>query len=140
MKWNVYYYDINRNKVTTYDIFKHGSFVKYFKETAKECKGNKECFEKRIKSELFYYYGSRSEWELIIEITENNHILLTPWCGCRNPEEVRIDVTDDKSFDWRGFAEHHISKQIFKNEAKIDVYDQVMFNWDEFLDYVLKNI
>lgn len=140
MKWNVYYYDINQNKITTYNVFDHYYFIKYFKEILKECKGDKECFADRIKSELRYYFWSRSEWELIIEITENNRILLIPWCGCRNPQDVKIDVTEDTSFDWRSFAEYHIGRQIFDNNAKIDVYNQIMFNWDAFLEYVLENI
>lgn len=139
MEWNVYYYNINYQKIESFNIFKHWSFFEYIKQASKECR-DKDEFAKRLKSELFYYYGSKSEWEMVIEITEDNRIFLNPWCGCRNPEEVRIDVTDDVNFDWRTFAEHHINKQIYKNEAKIDVYDQIANNWEVFLDYVWQNI
>ena len=36
-------------------------------------------------------------------------------------------MTDDESFDWVGFADKYIGKQIFLNKAKIDVYDQIMY-------------
>lgn len=136
LKWDVYYYDVNKNKIEALNILKqHGSFNEYIKKEFKKCK-TKEEFAETLRRELMYYFWSKAEWELIIEITEDNRILLIPWCGCRNPEEVKIDVTDDANFDWRGFAEKHIKRQIYKNKAKIDVYDQVNYMWDDFLELV----
>jgi hypothetical protein len=136
LEWNVFYHDINRDKITTLNILKqHGSFNEYIKKAFKKCK-TKDEFAEVLRRELMYYFWSKCEWELIIEITEDNCIILSPWCGRRNPEETKIDVTDDTSFDWKGFAEKHIKKQIYKNRAKIDVYDQVDYMWDDFLDYV----
>ena len=83
-----------------------------------------------------YRFWSKAEWELIIECIEDSRVILRPWCGCYNPDEVKIDVTDDTSFDWQGFAAKHIKKQIFKNKAKIDVWDQIEYRWDEFVEYV----
>lgn len=135
LEWNVFYYDINRNKIATYNIFRHGKFNKYVEE-AFEISKTKEEFAKILKRELMYYFWSKAEWELVIKLDEDNHIFLIPWCGCRNPEEVKIDVTNDRSFDWRGFAKKNIERQIYKNEAKIDVYDQIEYVWDNFLEYV----
>lgn len=135
LEWNVFYYDINRNKITTYNIFRHGRFNKYVEE-AFEISKTKEEFAKILRRELMYYFWSKAEWELVIKLDEDNHIFLIPWCGCRNPEEVKIDVTNDTSFDWSGFAKKNIERQIYKNEAKIDVYDQIEYVWDNFLEYV----
>lgn len=135
LEWNVFYYDINRNKITTYNIFRYGRFNKYV-EKAFETSKTKEEFAKILRRELMYYFWSKAEWELVIELDEDNHIFLIPWCGCRNPEEVKIDVTNDTSFDWSGFAKKNIERQIYKNEAKIDVYDQIEYVWDNFLEYV----
>lgn len=135
LEWNVFYYDINRNKITTYNIFRHGIFNKYIEKAFKTSK-TKEEFAKILKRELMYYFWSKAEWELVIKLDEDNHIFLIPWCGCRNPEEVKIDVTNDTSFDWSGFAKKNIERQIYKNEAKIDVYDQIEYVWDNFLEYV----
>ena len=84
---------------------------------------------------MMYYYWSKCEWELIIEIDDNNRIWLNPWVGCIEPENVRIDVTGREGFDWEGFAKEHINKQIYKNKAKIDVFDQLEWRWSEFIDY-----
>lgn len=137
LEWNVLYYDINRNKITTYNIFKHGRFDEYLKKAFKKFK-TKDEFAEILRRELQYYFWCKAEWELIIEITEGNRILLIPWCGCRNPEETKIDVTDDTTFDWRGFAELHISKQIYKNKAKIDVYSQLTYGdqLDRLVNYL----
>lgn len=135
LEWNVFYYDINRNKITTYNIFRHGIFNKYI-EKAFEISKTKEEFAKILRRELMYYFWSKAEWELVIELDEDNHIFLIPWCGCRNPEEIKIDVTNDTSFDWSDFAKKQIERQIYKNEAKIDVYDQIEYVWDNFLEYV----
>lgn len=135
LEWNVFYYDINRNKITTYNIFKHSGFNKYV-EKALETSKIKEEFAEILRRELMYYFWSKAEWELIIELTKDNHIFLIPWCGCRNPEEVKVDVTNDTSFDWSNFAKKQIERQIYKNEAKIDVYDQIEYVWDNFLEYV----
>ena len=135
LEWNVFYYDINKNKITTYNIFKHSGFNKYV-EKALETSKTKEEFAEILRRELRYYFWSKSEWELVIELNEDNHIFLIPWCWCRNSEEVKIDVTNDTSFDWSGFAKKQIERQIYKNEAKIDVYDQIEYVWDNFLEYV----
>ena len=137
MKWDVYYYDINRNKISTFNIFDHWSFREYTKKTAKKLK-TKEEFAEQIRRELQFYYWSKAEWELVVHI-EDNRIFLIPWCGCREPEKVKIDVTDDANFDWRGFAEKHTARQIYGNEAKIDVFDQVDYRWEEFVDYAWEN-
>ena len=99
MKWNVYYYNINRQKIESYNIFEHGSFAHYVKEAIKKYK-EKESFTEQLKRELQYYFWSKAEWEIII----------TPWCGNKSPDEI-----------------------------KIDVYDQVMLNWEIFVDYVWNN-
>lgn len=138
MEWIVYNFNINKQKIETYNIFKHWSFREEVEETTTKYK-TKEEFAKQLKRELRYYFWSKAEWELVIEITEDNRIFLNPWVGCREPDKVRIDVTDDTSFDWRGFAEKHTARQIYGNEAKIDVFDQVDYRWEEFVDYCWGN-
>ena len=135
MEWKVYCE--HNGKIQPYNIFNHGSFAEYVNKWLKECK-IREVFEERLKSELRYYFWSKCEWELIIEIAEDNRIILSPWIG--NKDKVFIDVTDDRSFDWRNFAEKHIRKYIYNdNKAKIDVFDQINYVWDDFVDYVWNN-
>lgn len=133
MEWNVYYFNINKQEITTFDIFKHCSSYEYSKKALKKCE-TKDEFAKVLRREMQYYFWCKCEWELIIEITEDNRILLSPWCGCRNSEDAKVDVTDDTNFDWRGFAEAHIRRQVNRSKAKIDVFSQVDYVWDEFVD------
>lgn len=133
LTWKVKNYLINENKIWDYDV------LAYREDQIKKLKKKwtiKEEFAKAMRSEMMWQYWSRCEYEVIIEIDDNGRVWLSPWVGCRNPEEVKIDVTDDKSFDWCAFAVSHIGKQIYKNKAKIDIFDQLQWQWDEFIDYV----
>lgn len=133
LSWLVTYYDCNADKIKYYDVLKYREdFVKKLK---KRC-STKEEFAEKMRREMMYYFWSKAECEVIIEINEDNRIWISPWCGCREPEKVRVDVTDRTDFDWKGFAKEHIGKQIFKNKAKIDVFDQLQWMWNQFIDYV----
>lgn len=131
LSWFVTYYDINADKIECYNILKHRE--DFIKKLKKKC-DTKEEFAEKLRREMMYRFWSKCEWELIIEIDDNNRIWLIPWVGCRNPENVRIDVTDKEDFDWKNFADKHIDKQIYQNKAKIDVFDQLEWRWDEFID------
>lgn len=135
MIWNVYNYNFNAHKIEKFNIFDHGGFAKYFGKHIRTIK-NKAEFAEAVRKELFYYYGSKAEWELVVKLTEDNRVFLYPWCGSRNPEGEKIEVTNEMNFDWLGFAKYHIDNQVYKSEAKIDVFDQVRFQFDEFVDYV----
>lgn len=132
MTWIVKNFDQNAQKIIDYDVLKYRE--NDIKKLKKKC-ATKEEFAEALRIEFMWQYWSRAEYELVIEIDKNDHIWLNPWCGCYNPEDVRIDVTDDESFDWKGFSEEHINKQIYKNKAKVSVYDQLVFKWDEFVSY-----
>ena len=138
LEWYVYNYNCNADKIEVFNIFRHGGFKEYFDKWIKECKTKEELVE-HLTSELRYYFWSKAEYELVIELTEDNRIFLNPWCGCREPEKVRIDITDDTSLNWKEFLEYHVSRQVYKNEAKIDIYDQVMFRFDDFMNYIWEN-
>lgn len=133
MEWFVYHYNINKHEIEAFNIFKHGSFAKYFGKHIRTIKDKAE-FAEAVRKELFYYYGGKTEWELVVKLTEDNRVFLYPWCGSRNPEGEKLEVTNEMNFDWLGFAKYHIDDQVYKSEAKIDVYNQVMFAWDKFID------
>lgn len=133
LTWKVKNYLIGTDKIWDYDV------LKYREDQIKQLKkkySTKEEFAEAMKRELRWKYWSRAEYEVIIEVDDNNRIWLSPWVGCADPESVKIDVTDDESFDWRGFANLHIGKQVYKNKAKVDVWDQISHKWPEFVDYV----
>lgn len=132
MSWLVKRFDMNCQVIYDYDVLKYREDD--IKKMKKKCV-TKEEFAEALKCEMMWRYWSRSEHELIIKITEDNRIFLSPWVGCREPEKVQIDVTDDDSFDWHGFSEYHLDKQIYDNKAKIDVWNQLKWVWDDFVDY-----
>lgn len=121
------------NQIENVDVLKYRE--NDIKKLKKKC-ATKADFAEELRKEFMWRFWSKAEHELIITKTENGRILLTPWCGCREPEKAAIDVTDDEQLDWSAFADYHIRKQIFETEAKIDVYDQIMFGdrFDKLVD------
>lgn len=120
----VKYYNCNANKIEDYDVLKRRESE--IKKLKKKCAG-KEDFANELRRELMWRFWSKAEWELVVTKTADGHIILSPWCGCSDPDACSIDVTSDKSFAWSDFADEHIKRQIFKNQAKIDVYDQIIY-------------
>lgn len=133
-KFNLFvkHYNCNEDKIEGYDVLKRRE--PEIKKLKKKC-ATKEKFAESLRREFMWRFWSKSEWELIITKNEDGSVILSPWCGCRDPESASIDVTDDNSFDWSGFADEHIKQQTFKSKAKIDVYDQIMYG-DRFSNLV----
>lgn len=95
MKWNVYYHDINRNKMEVFNVFNHSSFRKDVEKHLNECTGKEE-FAERLKRSLSYYFWCKAEWEIII----------SPWVGGRNTKEVKIDIYDQVMNNWEIFLDY----------------------------------
>lgn len=134
MKWLVKRFDCNKQEIVDYDVLE---YKKDFLNKLRKESRTKEDFSEKLKREMMYQYWSRAEHEIVVE-KRDDKIILSPWVGCRNPSEAEIDVTNDKSFNWKSFAEKHIGQQIFKDKAKIDIYDQLEWNWDNFVTYCWK--
>jgi hypothetical protein len=132
LSWKCKNFDCNRQVIEDYDVLKYRE--NEIKKLKKKC-ATKEEFAKKLRSELMYHFWSRAQYELIIELTEKGGVLLKPWCGCYDNQKATIDVTNDTTFDWKGFAEEHIGKQRYKNEAKVDIYDQLTYG-DQFEKFV----
>ena len=128
-------FNCTKQVIEDYDVLKYRE--DQIKKLKKTC-ATKEEFAEKLRIEFQSAYWSRAEYELIIELTEDGRVLLKPWVGCRDEENATIDVTDDTTFDWKGFAVEHISKQIYKNEAKIDVYSQLTYSdrFEKLVDYL----
>lgn len=129
--WNVKRYDCNANVIRDENILRY--MEDFIKKAKKKCADKKE-FAEVLRRELMYRFWSKSEHELIIEI-DIDRVILSPWCGCRELAKAAIDVTNDPNFDWRLFAEYHISRQRFSSKAKIDVWDQLNMRFNELIDY-----
>ena len=135
IKLLVKYYNCNANKIEEYDVLKRREFeIKKFK---KKC-ADKEDFANELRGEFMWRFWSKAEWELVVTKTTDGRVILSPWCGCPDPDDCSIDVTNDKSFDWSDFSDEHIKRQSFKNQAKMDVDDQIMYGdrFDKIVDEV----
>ena len=132
MKWTVKHYDYDIPAISDYDLF---PYFEEFLLKLKKQKLTREEFAKEIKSELVYLYWSKCEYEIFIEKENDGRIYLLPHCGGKEKDVAFLDVTDDTSFDWKGFAEMHIKMQIYGNKAKIDIWNQIEYRFDEFIDY-----
>lgn len=129
--WNVKRYDCNADIIRDYNVLKNIELdIKHFKKIC----DNKTEFSEALKREFRWRYWSKAEHELIIELV-GNRVILKPWCGCRDPINASIEVTDDPSFDWLGFAGRHVDRQLYSDKAKIDVWDQLQWKWDKLVDY-----
>ena len=95
MKWIVYYHDFNGQKMTTFNIFDHGGFTSDVAKSLKKFK-NKEDFAKQLRSDLFYYFGSKCEYEVII----------APWVGGRDTKEIKIDIYNQVMLNWDVFLDY----------------------------------
>lgn len=97
MKWNVFYYNANKQKIDMFNIFEHRSFLEYVEKAKKEYSNDKEKFAKRLKSELLYYFWAKAEWEVII----------APWVGGdRENDAVKIDVYEQVMSNWDVFVDY----------------------------------
>lgn len=132
LSWKVKVFDCNAQRIKDYDILR-GHYKDFVKKLKKNC-ATKEEFSKAMDREMLWMFWARCEWELIIELDENNHIWLTPLVGCLEPESVRIDVTYNEDFDWQGFLK--TLNLNYQNCKKIDVYSQLRFRWDDFITYL----
>lgn len=106
LKWNVYYHDINKQKMEIWNVFQHYGFLEYVQRALKKFK-TKEEFAKQLRRELLYYFWSKSEWEIII----------SPWVGGdREKDSVKIDVYDQVMLNWEVFVDYVWSnkKEILK--------------------------
>ena len=125
MKWYVYVCGMNTKQIKKHNIFEHSSFFEYVVKALKKY-DTKEEFAEQLRRELFYYYGSKCEWEII----------LTDW-----PPHIKMKELD------RLNAEREETREKYNRDPyslyanlepaiKVDVYMQVRNNWDIFLDYV----
>ena len=131
LEWFVYVNGYNCSGFRKMNIFDHFKFKEYAIKHLKEC-SSKEEFAERISRELFYYFDSKCEYELIIT-RKDNKITLSPWI--RNKEKI-LDVTDDTDFDWNGFYEKMEQRyRKYGDSIKFDVNDQVQYSFEKFVDY-----
>ena len=102
IEWYVYYHDVNRKKIDTYNIFEHGSFKKEFNVLLK-CDLTKEVFADQLKHILQYYFWGKYEWEIVLNHDNGTN------------SDRKIDVYEQVMLNWDKFVEYCWS---FTNQYK----------------------
>lgn len=92
MKWFVYYYNINNNKIETLNIFSHSRFADEVKKHLKSTV--KAEFAEAVRGSLFRYYCSKAEYE----------VLVSAWCG--GDDSIKVDVYNQVRLNWDVFIEY----------------------------------
>lgn len=125
LEWNVFRYDMNKDKIVTFNIFNHWKFDEDVQKSLKKFK-DKDEFAEQLRRDLRYYFWSKCEYEVIIT-SFPTYITMNELDRLNNERWLHKDRygTD--------FFRINISPD---TGAKIDIYEQVMNNWDVFLDYV----
>ena len=102
--WNVYYGDWNERLIKFDNIFDHYGFYKDCRKNVKENYEDRAKFEEVLRQDLFYYYCSKCEWEIV----------LSGWPSGDRIEGKKIDVYSQIMINWNIFADY-----VWENRRKI---------------------
>ena len=96
LKWNVFYYNINKHEIATFNIFDHYKFNEDVLKSLKKFKDTDE-FAEQLRRDLMYYFWCKSEYEVII----------SPWCGRRSDDEdIKVDIYTQVMNNWDVFLDY----------------------------------
>ena len=125
LKWNVFAHHIGEKEIEIFNIFDHGRFRESILKSLKKAETKKN-FANMAKGDLFYYFGSKCEWEIVLTSWPTN---ATKEAVLKAYEEIQDSKKKYGNEPYRTYISCDISK-------KIDVYEQVKLNFDIFVDYV----
>ena len=110
MQWIVYVDHINsKHRITKYNVFDHAGFFKDCQENYKKNHDNKEAFLDRLRKDLFYWYSSKCEWEIIV----------APLFSHGEVDEVKIDVNQQVLLNWEQFWSY-----VWDNKEELNVVEK----------------
>lgn len=107
LEWNVFYHDINEQKIRTFNVFEHSRFNDDIQKFFKKFK-NKEEFGENLRRSLMYYFWCKSEYEIII----------SPWCGGRDTKDVKVDIYTQIMNNWPIFLDYVWNSKIHRPRKK----------------------
>ena len=107
LKWNVFYHDINKQKITTLNIFNHWKFAEDVQKSLKKFK-DKDEFAEELRRDLFYYFGSKCEYE----------VLISAWCGGNGKEDIKVDIYTQVRNNWDVFVDYVWNSKIHRPRKK----------------------
>lgn len=107
LEWNVFYHSINSQKITTFNIFQHSGFYNDVQKSLKKIK-DKDEFAEELRRDLFYYFGSKCEYEVVIK----------PWAGGRGHEDIKVDIYTQVRNNWEVFVDYVWNSKIHRPRKK----------------------
>lgn len=107
LKWNVFYHDINKQKITTLNIFNHWKFAEDVQKSLKKFK-DKDEFAEELRRDLFCYFGSKCEYE----------VLISAWCGGNGKEDIKVDIYTQVRNNWDVFVDYVWNSKIHRPRKK----------------------
>lgn len=96
LEWYVFIVDHNANTIKTWNIFDHYRFAEDLMKEFKKYKDDKDEFLKRVQGSLFYYYGSKFEWEICVRGLSERDTFKT----------LKTDVREQVLLNWDVFSEY----------------------------------
>lgn len=94
--WNVYVENVNKREIEVYNVFDHSGFFNDCQDTLRESKkknlSSKQVAE-RIRLHLFYYFGHKCEWEII----------LSDWPPSKQFNSEKVSVYDQVMLNFNSF-------------------------------------
>ena len=128
MTWNVFRENINGKEIVEYNNFNHGGFDDEVDELLKK-DVSKDEFDEKLRMILFYYFGSKAEYEVVI----------TSWVPYISKKELdRLNTKYERHNRQWGYYPYALSIEPDVGR-KVDIYSQVMMNWEQFVEYVWSN-
>ena len=129
LEWNVIIEDWNLRKMIVHNVFNHYGFLNDLIDLKKKMKKDETIdFEETVRRSLFYYYGSKSEWEFVA----------TSWPPYVENEEIDrlVKEREDRTKERGNFLRTDVDLTV---GTKLDVYTQVRMNWVPFIQYLKDN-
>lgn len=117
LEWNVFYHDINKQKITTLNIFNHWKFREDTEKNLKKIRDKGE-FAEKLRRDLMYYFWSKSEYEIII----------SPWCGGRDTNDIKVDIYTQVMNNWDIFLDYVWNSKIHRPRKKKTVEETATSN------------
>ena len=109
MHWNVIHYDLNGRKITDFDIFDHWRFKEDVEKAYKKHKDDFDAFAEKVRGLLFYYFGSKCEYEVIV----------SAWPPSDRVPERKIDARDQVLMNWDVFIDYVWTRCHERKSAKV---------------------
>ena len=94
LEWNVIHFDVNKKCFATYNVLSNYIIKEIVDQTKKIT--SKDLFAEEVRHIMMYHFWSKCEWEMV----------LREWTGSPNKKELKVDVYDQLTLNWKRFVDY----------------------------------